>query len=80
LTIGQQLAVGAGSALASGVIQKALAPGIPALAPKASAVLQQPTADSTEVAAAKKKSIIEQMASRGRASTILTDTTDKLGG
>ena len=41
-----------------------------------------PTADSDAVAAAKKKSIIEQMASRGRASTILTDTagSDKLGG
>lgn len=47
----------------------------PVEAPKA-----VPTADSTAVAAAKKKAALEQQARAGRASTILTDDSDKLGG
>lgn len=42
-----------------------------------------PTPDSTEVAAAKRRSIADMLARQGRASTILTDQsskTDALGG
>lgn len=60
----------------------AAAPAPPVAEPTVTTPTEMPTADSSAVAAAKKKSIIEQMAARGRASTILTDTatSDKLGG
>lgn len=40
-----------------------------------------PLADGEAVQAAKKQSILDQISGRGRASTLLTDTSDqKLGG
>lgn len=53
-----------------------------AAAPTVAAPTTMPTPDDKAVQDAKKKSIIEQLANRGRASTILTDQNNdqKLGG
>lgn len=71
-----QAVISAGTnAAASTLLQAMMTPG-GVKAPSVRKVNAMPTADSAEVMAAKKKSIVEQMRSRGRASTILTD---KLG-
>lgn len=49
-------------------------------APTVQAPLAMPTINNTAIAAEKKKSIIQQMANRGRMSTILTGNNDLLGG
>jgi hypothetical protein len=65
----------AASAAVSGVASSLLAPKRPDL-PKPTAM-----PDPLAVEEARKRSLIEQMARRGRASTILTDSAgDKLGG
>ena len=49
--------------------------------PTVEPVPEMPTPDDAQAKAAKRRSIAAQMARRGRASTILTDTTtEKLGG
>jgi hypothetical protein len=71
--------------LAPSVISSLLKPktgsggGSDGTAPTVKAPVAMPTINSTAIAAAKKKSIIEQMANRGRASTILTGNNDRLG-
>ena len=56
--------------------KKALTPQLPEI-PKP---ITMPTIDDAAVQAAKRRSILEQISRRGRASTILTSQTDKLGG
>ena len=83
---GTAIAIGVASAAAGAVISSVLAPSpktptLPA-APVASTPTTMPTTDSSAVQAAQTKALQDQIATRGRASTILsqTGTTDKLGG
>lgn len=77
MTVGQQLAVGAGTSLVNGAMQALNAPGqAKPITPEKQA--EMPTANDAAVQAAKRKSIAQQMAARGRASTIMSDN-DKLG-
>lgn len=72
---GSSLVQGAGQAVGSAAVSSLLAPKMPAL-PKPT-----PMPDPQAQEAARKKSLLEQTARRGRASTILTDSaSDKLGG
>lgn len=75
-----------GAAVAGAVVSSALAPK-PQQAPKAPdpiapiAPTVMPTPDSQAVLDAQKKSMLDQAARGGRASTVLTDQSgDKLGG
>lgn len=83
---GTALAVSAAGAVAGAVISSVLAPkpkgqtdAVAAAAPTVAPVTPMPTADDSAVAAAKKKSIADQIATQGRASTILSQTSDSLG-
>ncbi len=49
-------------------------------APEITAPVAMPTPNSMDVTKARKKSLIQQMQRRGRASTILTGNSEKLGG
>lgn len=71
-----------GSAVGSAIGGSRSQSATPVELPKVAPPTVMATADSQIVAAAKKRSIIEQVNGRGRASTILTDTasSDKLGG
>lgn len=83
LTFGQQLALQGVSMVGSSLLkpQAAQALGLNGQGIQTvSAPTLMPSPDDQAIAEAKKKSIIEQMANRGRASTILTDNSDKLGG
>lgn len=75
--------IGAGSAMYSANKNaKAAAANQAAMASNsASGPTVMPVADGAAVQAAKKKSILDQISSRGRASTLLSDpSSDKLGG
>lgn len=48
--------------------------------PEVTAPVTMPTPNSNDVAKARKKSLIQQMQNRGRASTILTGNSERLGG
>ncbi len=72
------------ASVAGAVVTSALAPK-PGQAPELAAApvaekpTVMPTANDAQATAAKKKSIAEQVAAQGRASTILTDKSDTLG-
>ena len=83
VTSGAVITAGLG-AVASTVLGQVLGGGKEksqaAAPPPIAAPTAMPTADSAAVAEARKRSMLEQAARGGRASTILTDTSDKLGG
>lgn len=74
LTALEAAGVAAAGAAATAGVSAILAPG----APKEKLGIPMP--DSKALEEAKKRSIAEQIAQRGRASTIMTETSGKLGG
>ena len=68
----------AASVVSNAIAPKPATPSTPA--PAVTPPTPMPTPGNAASIEAKKASIAEQMARQGRASTILTDTTDKLRG
>lgn len=79
--IGGVVGAAASSLLSGGKKQKQQAPAqAPAQAPVVEPPPEMPSPDDARARAIQRKSIAEQRRRLGRASTILTDQTEKLGG
>lgn len=80
--IATSIAVGVATAAAGALVTGAFAPKSKAAAAAAPAVAAPnlaPVADDAALQEAKRKSLLNQTARGGRASTILSDASDKLG-